>query len=373
MKKSTGRRGPMQESRVGSSSTKLGAYVRERRLELGLTQAEVAGEKMNSNHVANIESGANQKPRDATLLYVAERLPCSLDSLRSLRDGVSLKAMQDAKKNPSFGKYIQQRRIELGFSAVELARKLSCSAAALASAEREVSRLKSISAQKLAETLQCTVKKIEKLRPEPLTRAPSKIRVTRESPFGKRIYEARVKHGLSAKAVAAKLGITFQFLLQVETGEAYLKKASRLITLSELLQIPYHELVTLQGPKPPRKVTLVKNLEAIKNPLLRFLVEERIKRGFTRVGVQKLMGLKFPLFNFENEKMMLTSERALKYAEVIGVEIPEDLLAYVCTEVSSEIMVTSLISVEAIRAMVAQGWSLQLIKGNETLLVTIAS
>ena len=55
---------------------KLGERIRELRLRLGITQKELAGERITRNMLSLIESG-NASPSVSTLLYIAERLGTS--------------------------------------------------------------------------------------------------------------------------------------------------------------------------------------------------------------------------------------------------------------------------------------------------------
>lgn len=59
-----------------TNDKKLGERIRELRIRLGITQKELAGDKITRNMLSLIESG-NASPSVSTLLYIAERLGTS--------------------------------------------------------------------------------------------------------------------------------------------------------------------------------------------------------------------------------------------------------------------------------------------------------
>ena len=63
----------------------LGSRIRQLRREQGLTQASLGGEQLSESYVSLIESG-RRAPSDEALSYIAERLGCTVEVLRSAVD-----------------------------------------------------------------------------------------------------------------------------------------------------------------------------------------------------------------------------------------------------------------------------------------------
>ena len=70
-----------------ADAIQLGERIRARRLELGLTQSELAGENLSLGYISLVESG-KREPSDRALNLILEALQISRDEL--LSDGVSL-------------------------------------------------------------------------------------------------------------------------------------------------------------------------------------------------------------------------------------------------------------------------------------------
>src|SRR6188472_3439395 len=99
------------------STTPLGAYIRARRLELGLKHTTLSEKaKMAQTTVSMLEVGERKGLSEAHVVSLAEALQCDSQELRD-------RLPQKPGKEPvsKLGKLIRTRREELGLSLPELA------------------------------------------------------------------------------------------------------------------------------------------------------------------------------------------------------------------------------------------------------------
>src|SRR5690554_2550524 len=78
---------------AGESPSDVGRRIQDRRLELGLTQAEVAAGMLSPSYLSLVESGRRQ-PAPAALEHIAEQLRVDVDYLI---DGIDAEVRRRAR------------------------------------------------------------------------------------------------------------------------------------------------------------------------------------------------------------------------------------------------------------------------------------
>lgn len=327
------KRGPNKV--IKESTTELGQFLRGRRVELGHTvvvAAKALG--ITNSHLVQIELGTITIPDGRTLARFAGQYDCVLEELVALRDANLVKS----EEAQTLADFIKARRRELNLSQAEVSRALKCSLGTLHSAQTGRSTLKKRSAAVLAQVLKCEEAVIDRLRSSVSQKAP---KIARTHALGKVISDRRLELGFTLQDLGDELGLTREAMRLIEMGTCRVGKAERFQKLADKLQV---EVATLQkleeagGAKKLGAKPWSKHATTTKNPLLKFLIEERVKHGYSLSEVTRRMGCQSNsrVGNLESGTLRLTRSEAEKYARAIGVELPQDLAVSATDVVESE-------------------------------------
>ncbi len=239
------------------TKTELGAFVRERRLELDLSQDEVGAvipRGHGSNVVSMIELGTRKYLADDQLIALANMLRVDVEALRS-RMGMKRVRVPTTK----LGKLIWKRREKLGLSIEAFAKLMEVSP----EQARELELRKS-------PTIPCTrvpaLAKALQLKPEKLL--PFAVAHERETMnvLGTLVRKTRKVQGMSQVALAAQLGVCRQIVYIIESGKYSFERGS--VTLERIAEVLGLHVASLYAVQPNRKQRKYQNRSAalVPNP-----------------------------------------------------------------------------------------------------------
>lgn len=283
------------------SKTELGKFLRARRLELGLSQVQVAKlTGMCHSNYSQLEVGKHQPVFNANpkrFENLAEALNVEPQDLIVL--------VTRAEPKTERGKFIRNRREELGLSLGDLAERMGRSLNSVRSLELSKS-------QGLSYGLLIPLSKALELEPSVLSAFVGGLEKTTNGSLGKLIRERRKESGYSISQLAEKLGVTRQYLSCVELGQVHLSQNdARIRQIAEVLELDAAELLALRV---SRKVK-----ERAPGTLGGFLTARRIELSFSQKEAAGLAGISAGSFsNFElgrscpSSKMLRRLEKALE-------------------------------------------------------------
>ena len=295
------------------SRTRLGRFVRARRLELDLRQeavAKLAG--FSQNTTSAIEIGKCRHLNQKYLTALARALQCEE---KELRQRIPVKRV--AEPQTELGKLIRAHREELGLTPEDFAKEMGMS--------REWARCLEArggpfcqhrTAKKLAEVLDRDVSVFAKF-----VRDDSK---PTESELGQMVRTRKKELGMDGPQLAKELGVTAQFVSQIELGTCRLtneKKNDRLVErLAQALNLESSELHAV---RPRRRICQKRRNTSLGD----FVTKLRFERGLTQAQVAKQAGVsdssvwKIESMVFHPSRWMLE-----QIGKALECEIPVDLV-----------------------------------------------
>lgn len=235
-----------QHQRIGvgmtPSKTELGEFLRSRRFELGLTQAEVARRwGMSQKSLSALELGQRQylTPQQVRTLAAA---------LRSIaaRLQVLIPQMRGSEPKTEFGKFVRLRREELGLTQAGLAIRLKVRPESIYCLERQHGILES-TVPRLAKALELPSATFEEYVTRPKEKPAS-------SGMGELVRSRRKKLGLSQGQLAKKLRRTRQEVSSIELGKVRLSSDG--VALARFARALKLDVARLKSVQPKRKPTV---------------------------------------------------------------------------------------------------------------------
>ncbi len=244
------------------SRTKLGRFLRTRRLKLGLRQVEVAEcSGLFQTHYSSLEIGKYKNLKPEQVKKLAEALQCDSTEIQAV---IPVKAVKEP--TTELGKLIRARREELRMSIETFARRMKVKTDI--ATRLEIRKAPSISSKFIPALAKALVFEADLLLRFAYRRAESKTEV------GKCIRDYRIKSGLPNAEIALKLGVSRNLLNGIELGTFPL--SNRMAEeLARILKCDANELKRLRPKrKVKQKVTDINTLEG-------FLTHRRLELGLT--------------------------------------------------------------------------------------------
>jgi len=220
---------------ISESKSELGSFIRERRIELGYRQAELAKKlKILQSAVSSIELGGR------SLVYyhgfnwrnMAEALQCNIKEIEKRLPKIEIQLPQT-----DLGWFIQNRRKELKMTIKEFARKMNIPtyrANYLEKRKHETRKYETL--RKIADALSVDVSE--------LSNFTLKCRRECTNDLGRMIREQRKNLCISGIEFAAKLGVKRQYVNQIEGGDIKMSKSEAMLKkIADVLKLDFDELM----------------------------------------------------------------------------------------------------------------------------------
>lgn len=239
-------RGVVIGTGMTASTTPFGAFIRQRRIELGLSQKVVNQSIPRSGNttllISGIETGTRKRVAPDQAEALAKTLKLDVRQIRKfgvIRD--PFESMVPVQK------IIRQRREELGMSREEFARRMGVSVGTTYTRESTKSlTIRHHQAKKLAGVLQMDVSSFNSF----LDRSHQK---TTLSKLGASIRKAREARSLSILVLAEKVGVSKQYISLLELGRVPVRHDSpALQRIIDALELDRNQVISLVDP--PKKL-----------------------------------------------------------------------------------------------------------------------
>lgn len=257
-------------------NTELGIFIRTRRLKLRLSQKTLA-EKTGCSQalISDLEIGIRNNLKDRNLDKFSEVLRCNPEELQ-----IRMPEKHTPEPRTKLGRLMRARRKEIGMTLEDLVREMETSLQQVKSLElRPKPLLRFNTARKLAGVLGLELSTFAEF--VGINTKPT------NSALGLLVRTRRQELGMSSTRLAAELGVSRQFVSQVECGQLpLLNKSKKMIQqLAEILEI---EVEQLKAARPRRRLVQRKR----PTPLASFLTERRLRLGLnqTQVGTLAKLG-----------------------------------------------------------------------------------
>jgi len=239
------------------SKTKLGKFLRARRLELELRQIDIVKlADIRQTYYSALETGKIQSPRQKCLKGLSRALRCEISQLKAL-------IREQRKPETELGRLIFDRREQLELRQKKFADRFKMGLTTIGELERGVNRGISYRLVKpLANALG--------LKPSALNKYVTRWEKPNNSRLGRLVRARRKKLGLSLAQVGNKIEATRQFMSQIELGQCPLSENGVLIKrLAEALKLDVSKLQAVRPKRKKRKSlrkTKVKLMPSPRNP-----------------------------------------------------------------------------------------------------------
>lgn len=299
--------------------TTLGAFIRKRRLELQMSQITLsiaAGFGNKNQYISAFERGARTYLSQQQLVRLAEALQVDPPELRA-----HMSPKPIFRPNHSLAILLREKREKLGLSQREFAEKLKISL-------QKVRYLESDMGKKLTYSLAREIGIILNLDPSSLSEFVGFEKKQTQTKFGGLIRESRKKIGLSTEDLAKRLGVSRQYLNNLELAAHVPSNIACLNKLASELDLDINVLVPA---KDDAKVMHDKRPMLLGKALGQFIKTQRMKRGLTQGKVAESVGISITTISLleTGDKLRVQPanlKRVSKLAEFFDCEIPEKLL-----------------------------------------------
>jgi transcriptional regulator with XRE-family HTH domain len=216
--------------------TELGAFIRARRMELGLSQeslAKVAG--LQASLIGRFETGWSKRLSSIPLEKLALALQCESRELSALNPPYK-------QATTEFARFVQARAKELGLSLREIATRLGRNAPFKTRDLTVIGDYRTLN--HWARALKCNPSNLEQFL---LDRG---FKTVPSTPLGRFVRIRRRELGLNLSDLAKALGVSRQAVSYIEMGETSLAtKPESTARLAHVLQVTIEELTQLQMSK----------------------------------------------------------------------------------------------------------------------------
>ncbi len=212
--------------RMTPSGTELGSFVRTRRMEINLSQTRLSqATQMHQSVITAIETGKRKCLSGSQLELLAQSLKCDVEELHNR---VSRKHV--AQPKTEIGKFIRARRLELGLSLDDFAKKMGIDSEQAKRFEiRNNETLVRARVKPLADALEISLGELS-----PFTKRTKK---EPSFPLGKLIRARREELMMSLEQFAKKLGVTRQRANQIELNGCCLFNEKSMEKMAEVLEL----------------------------------------------------------------------------------------------------------------------------------------
>jgi len=292
------------------STTELGNYIRTRRIELDLRQVSLADMcGFAQNFVSQLEIGTRRFPNNEQLVRLAKALQCDVEELRKR---TPIKHV--AQPTTELGRLIRARREEIGLTIEAFAKRLKIDPkrAKLMEMRRSPSIRYDV-LEPLATALELDSSVLSRF--VGITLKPTK------SKMGQLIRSSRKELGLSIEELAGKLGVSRQFVNQIEFGQCGLSASDNLINkLSEVLKL---DIAKLEAVRPKRKLQPANN----PNSLGGFLAAKRLGLSLSQREVCERIEVSANVVSSVETGRLRPSAKLLeKFSRILNCDIPTELI-----------------------------------------------
>ncbi len=214
------------------SRTRLGRFIRARRLKLDIRQTPLAKSTgVDQRQISMLETGKRQRLNPKRLERLAEALQCDPEDLRK-----RIPAKHVAQPTTVLGKLVRKRREEIGLSPGALARKMRMTLKQVRKLEiRKAPSIHPRFGKKLARALNLDLVILAEFLG--WQRKPT------SSKLGRFIRKRRRELGMNGSELAKKLHVSRQFVDQIELGKCSLSgNDKRIEQLAKLLKLDIRRL-----------------------------------------------------------------------------------------------------------------------------------
>ena len=290
-------------ARMVPTRTKLGKFIRARRLKLGLSQVEAAKlGGISKGEWSELETGKRLNINARCIAGFSMALRCEPSRLEALAP----KRRRPEPKN-ELGKFIRARREKLGLTEAEFSRKLKVGSSRVYKLELCSRYISFQSVSRLAGALQ--------LRPQVLLKFTNKNAKAAGNGLGKHIRARRTELLFSQSNLAEKLGVSKAYVSLIELGAQYLSTSDHMIErLAEILKL---DVATLKSLRPKRKT----NQKIRQSALSRFLTARRQELQLSQKEVAQRAGISSSLMHRAETGKFSGIETLGKVAEALGCKI----------------------------------------------------
>jgi len=292
------------------SKTKLGRFIRARRLELDFKQiplAERAG--LSQARVSRLEIGKSEYLNDRQLEGLAQALQCHPEELRQ-----RMPVRQIAQPKTELGKFVRSRRQELGLTPADLAKKIKITAQQAKYLELQRQGIGYGLVKPLAMALELDL--------SAFVQFVGSDRKQTESQLGQLVRRRRKELVISTEELAEKLDVSRQMVNQIELGKTSLSNSDDLIKqLAKILKLDVNVLQAVR-PTPTRRREQIYS----PNPLGVFLAAKRLELHWTQKELGERAETTRHVVSFVERGGSRPSPNLLnKLAKALGCGIPADL------------------------------------------------
>ena len=293
------------------SKSELVSFIRARRLELDIRQvplAELSG--LAQGLVSQLEVGTRKFLNNKQLEDLAKALQCNSEELRK-----RMPEKHTAKPTTELGKMIRSRREELGLTLEVFAKKLRLTPKQ--AKHLEISKSPSLRyplAEPLAKALKLDVSTFAKF-------VGRKGKVT-GSELGQLVRLRRKELAMSLGKLAKKLGVSRQFVDQIESGQCRLSTNNEMIEqLAEVLELDVNQLNAVRSRR------RLKQMGISSTPLSGFLAGRRLELRLTQREVSdRAKTATATISDVETGRVYPTPNLLDKLAKALECEIPPEII-----------------------------------------------
>jgi|GEM_PF-4434732 len=308
--------------RKAKSRTQVGMFLQTKRLEIKASQEQIAKKcKINIACYRGYEQGKFY-PNLEVAKKISEALFCSCEELKALipRKG----------KIPTteIGKFIMNRREELGLNLMTFAKRLGVS--------KERARCMELSTSKLSYKTLSALNKALELEGHSLIMSEE----IKRSKLGQIIMNRRLELGITIRELASRMGITYQAVSLVETGKTKLLDDNALNKFSQALNINVEVLKLARSRRNinrryVRKINLAETRPA---SLGKFITKKRLDMGLAQGHLAKLAKVsQGTIVRIERDSSCLKIKTLLKILQSLGCETSKCKIKFIINKDEFEI------------------------------------
>ncbi len=246
--------------RIIEPRTKLGGFIRERRLILGLTQKQLANKvRLSLPCIAKYEYGRIRGSAMSSILVrrFTKALQCPSENISELLpQKVKVWRLSVEPPPTELGILVFSRRQELRLTQDELGQRMGTQSNSTYNFI-ETGKSKTISldmGERLAKALEMDFSLLEPFTKEKLLAYSAYRKRQSESALGRFIRSKRIELNMSQEKLAIKLGVTRAYISEMEIGKANLSQSSRLSEIAEILGVDIRVIEALRGKRKIHKV-----------------------------------------------------------------------------------------------------------------------
>lgn len=304
------KKGKSQPAGVGMtpSKTKLGSFIRARRLKLDLRQISLAKQAgVGQTLVSVIEVGTKKHLNNQQLERFAKALQCDPEELRK-----RMPVKHTAKPTTELGKLIRSRRKELGLTLADFAKRMGITLQRARRLEiRKSPRIRYGLIKLLASTLNLDLSAFAQFVGTTRKQTTSKL--------GQLVRTRRKELGMSIRELAKKLHVSYQFVSQIELGQCSLSKSDDMIKrLAQVLKLDVNKL---------KAVRPAKRQNQRETALGKFVTTRRLELRLTQAQVaQRAQTAHAVVSKLERGIYHLGSLMAERISKALDCGIPADLI-----------------------------------------------